>query len=199
MYTVLRDQPPTPPPKWWYMIFFPFYTDIGIEWKSPSDGQGHSPRHATPTPSAWAWPKSVRFKIHENNWWVWLPLIWYKIQLVSISFLSPHLALVGISLPIDPTMWLVLSEQFTLFENLNILQADWNLHCAHRLPLRGLVDECIPAAFLIINIFLLSSSDFPHHLVALEGRRIVFPILVKDWALYTCAQLIAPSTNWSWR
>ena len=112
--------------------------------------------------------------------------------------LSPHLALVGISLPIDPTMWLVLSEQFTLFENLNI-QAEWNLHCAHRLPLRGLVDECIPAAFLIMNIFLLSSSDFPHHLVALEGRRIVFPILVKDWALYTCAQLIAPKTNWSWR
>ena len=176
------------------------YTDIGIKWKSPSDGQGHSPRHATPTPSAWAWPKSVRFKIHENNWWVWLPPIWYKIQLVSSNPLSS-----------PGTGWHKSSHR-----SHNVARTEWAVHfiwelkhppswlepalCTSSPPQRArwwMYTGCIPdhEHLSIVQFW----SYFPHHLVALEGRRIVFPILVKDWALYTCAQLIAPSTNWSWR
>ena len=97
----------------------------------------------------------------------------------------------------------------------NVARTEWAVHfiwelkhtswsepalCTSSPPQRArwwMYTDCIPDhEHLSIVQF---RSYLPHHLVALEGRRIVFPILVKDWALYTCAQLIAPSTNWSWR
>merc|ERR1719365_420879 len=57
----------------------------------------------------------------------------------------------------------------------------YRLHCAHGLPLRRLIYECVPAAFL----------------AALQGRGKVFPILVKGGTLNTRAQLVTPCL-WLW-
>ena len=57
-----------------------------------------------------------------------------------------------------------------------------------------------PSEGSLMNVYWLHSwsvSRLAHsgsHLVALQGRGKVFPILVKDGTLYTCTQIVAPST-----
>ena len=56
-----------------------------------------------------------------------------------------------------------------------------------------------PSEGSLMNVYWLHSwsvSRLAHsgsHLVALQGRGKVFPILVKDGTLYTCTQIVAPS------